>query len=196
MKKNRVTIICKSCKKEFEVTYWESKGHITRCEECRGRHGESKTRLYNIWANMKQRCYNPKNTNYPLYGGLGIAVQMDWKNNFLVFKDWAINNGYSAELTLDRIDGNKGYYEDNCRWATQKVQSRNIKQVSKNNKTGYKGVYIRKDGRKKKYTSRIIVDYKEINLGNYYTLEEAVLSYNKYIIDNSLEHTLNILKEK
>lgn len=82
------------------------------------KHGLSKTRLYRTWNNMKQRCYNPKNPNYASYGGRGITIYQEWLDDFQRFYDWAMANGYSDELTIDRIDGTKGYFPDNCRWVT------------------------------------------------------------------------------
>ena len=85
-----------------------------------------KTRLYRIYHNMKQRCNNPKNTYYDYYGGKGIAICDEW-NDFEIFKMWANNNGYSDNLTIDRINGDLGYEPNNCRWITRKEQSQNIK---------------------------------------------------------------------
>lgn len=87
-------------------------------------HGDTYTRLYGIWSDMKSRCHNSNQTDYARYGGRGISVCRDW-NCYENFRDWAINNGYSDNLTIDRIDVNKGYSPDNCRWATAKQQSRN-----------------------------------------------------------------------
>ena len=90
----------------------------------RPKHREGNTRLYRIWSLMKQRCYNPKNHDYKSYGERGIIVCDEWFD-YCCFRDWAIENGYSDELTIDRIDNNKGYFPNNCRWTTQKNQSRN-----------------------------------------------------------------------
>jgi hypothetical protein len=81
-------------------------------------HGLTGTRLYSIWASMKTRCNNPRRKCYSYYGGRGITVCYEWENDFTKFYEWAVNNGYSDVLTLDRKDCDKGYSPDNCRWAT------------------------------------------------------------------------------
>lgn len=88
-------------------------------------HKMSGTRIYQIWVGLKDRCYNPHNTRYCRYGGRGIWVCDEWKNNFSAFYEWSKDNGYSDNLMIDRIDNNKGYSPDNCRWTDSKQQSRN-----------------------------------------------------------------------
>jgi len=75
---------------------------------------------------MKTRCYNPNCTGFHKWGGKGIQVCDEWLNDFQAFYNWAISNGYSDELTLDRIDADKDYEPDNCRWVSYKVQNNNI----------------------------------------------------------------------
>jgi len=84
-----------------------------------------KTRLYSIWAGMKQRCHNAKSPQYKHYGGRGISVCDEWRNNFFAFSEWALSNGYhdptetdnkGDALSIDRIDNDKGYFPENCQW--------------------------------------------------------------------------------
>lgn len=89
------------------------------------KHGLRNTRLYNIWRSMRQRCSNPKCVNYHNYGGRGISVCSEWDQDFVSFYQWAITNGYSNELCIDRIDCNGNYEPINCRWASYKKQNNN-----------------------------------------------------------------------
>lgn len=98
--------------------------------------GGKKTRLNNIYYHMKDRCHNSNSDMYKYYGARGIEVCLEWRNSYNTFKEWALSNGYSEELTIDRIDNNKGYCPANCRWVTMKEQSRNKRS---NRLIAYKG---------------------------------------------------------
>ena len=88
-----------------------------RLIELSSTHGESKSRLYYIWSSMLYRSGRLKNYTH-------IDVCTEWKD-FICFRDWAITNGYSKELSIDRIDNLKGYYPSNCRWVDRDTQNNN-----------------------------------------------------------------------
>lgn len=110
-------------------------GHTTSCGcfnksgQPRIRHGMSNTRLHRIWNGMKQRCSNPNFKQYKDYGGRGIKVCDEWngKYGFDAFAEWALSNGYSESLEIDRQNNELGYFPDNCRWVTHKENMNNTR---------------------------------------------------------------------
>lgn len=87
-------------------------------------HGDRRSKLYNVWSGMKRRCNNKNSTHYNDYGGRGIKVCESW-NEYINFKEWAVSNGYEEGLTIERVDVNKNYEPDNCKWATWIEQQNN-----------------------------------------------------------------------
>ena len=156
-------------------------------------HGLRSTRLYSIWGKIKDRILNSKCEQYKDYGGRGISICDEWKDDFMSFYDWAITNGYEENkgLSIDRIDNDGNYEPSNCRWATQTIQNRN-QRIRRDNTSGYKGVSYRK--RDERYRASITVNRKRIYLGYFKTAIEAGVAYNNYIIENNLEgFNLNVI---
>ena len=115
-------------------------------------HGESHTRLHDIWRGMIKRCEAPYASRYDLYGGRGIGVCAAL-HSYENFAEWAKQSGYRDDLSIDRIDPNGNYCPENCRWATAKEQSNN---TSRNH-------YVEYDG--KRYTISELAEIKKINAG-------------------------------
>ena len=193
-KNNRRAIFeCCSCGKHIECDPRSSAVKAqTECLSCSNshnyvKHGDAGSRLYKIHQDMHNRCYNPNKKFSEYYIEKDIQVCEEWFRNYDAFKEWSMANGYTDELTLDRRDNDKGYSPDNCRWTTKLVQQRNTRAIHKGNTTGYRGVSPSGSG----YRARITVNWKQIHIGTYQTPLEAAKAYDRYVLENSLEHTLN-----
>lgn len=141
MRGSKWLCVC-DCGKEVIVDYPSMKKGNTRSCGClrhsprpNSRKGYPReNRLYRIWTNMKTRCTNPNiGYKYSRYGGRGIAVCKEW-TAYGPFYEWAIKNGYSDDLTLDRINNDGDYSPENCRWITMKEQCKNRKPIERGNK--------------------------------------------------------------
>lgn len=114
----------------------ETRKSCPKCNKSSYKHGMTNTRLFHIWQNMRGRCYCKTNYDYKDYGNRGIKICDEWKYEFLNFYNWAINNGYKENLSIDRIDVNGNYEPNNCRWADNFTQANNKRN---NKKYMYKG---------------------------------------------------------
>lgn len=145
-------------------------------------HGESKSRLFGIHTKMRHRCNNPNNNGFPAYGAVGITLCKEWED-FLVFKEWAVANGYAEHLTIDRKDNEQGYSPDNCRWATYETQARNRRKCSPIKTSMYIGV-SKQPGYK--WVANVRIKGKPIHLGSFDTELEAAKARDSYIQQKGL----------
>lgn len=138
-KNNSIRWLCRcECGKEIIVQGGHLRsGHTTSCGCSNIKHKMTNTRIYGIWNGMINRCVNPNKSSYKYYGDRGISFCAEWKE-FINFYNWAIQNGYNENLTLDRINPDKDYSPENCRWVTLKEQANNLRtnrKLTYNNET-------------------------------------------------------------
>lgn len=197
-KREKCLIKCNVCNKEYEAQYGKYIFTAKGCKICtnklpkfiKERSEYYNHRLHEIYKTMVQRTTNANRSNASeYYIDKGITVCSEWLEDRETFFKWAQENGYEETLTLDRVEGDKGYSPENCRWATRTTQARNTRLIQKNNTSGFRGVSLTKD--KAKWRARITVDSKEILLGTFDTPLEAALDYDNYVLSNNLEHTRN-----
>lgn len=117
---------CKKCGYENDVRKFTI-DHTEKCHhvDCTGYPvqiikgaSSAQKRLYDIFGSMKVRCYNRNDKSYRFYGGRGIKICEEWLNDKNSFVNWALDNGYEEGLTIDRINSDKDYCPENCRWVT------------------------------------------------------------------------------
>ena len=189
---------CQYCGKEFEANTGNIKSGNTKSCGChsyryRNPHGLSYHHLYNTWALMKNRCYNPKDKRYKDYGARGIIICDRWLDIANFIED--MYPSYQEGLTLDRIDVNGDYELDNCRWAIASIQSQNTRDLYKHNKSGYRGVYWH--NRDTRWIAQIYINNKRVYLGSFHTALEAGKVYERYVRLNNLEHNFTpVLNEE
>lgn len=181
---------CPNCSLEFSARMERLKVMTGLCTPCankkagetRRTHGLNNTnsRLHVTWSNMKRRCLNPQGDEVVKYAGITICAE--WMK-FEPFMEWSMANGYTEEMTIDRIDTNGGYEPGNCRYADHSVQAANRRLTDKN-KSGHVGVSFYKG----RWCSRVQWRKKQINLGRFVDINDAIKARNDYLDKHNLPH--------
>lgn len=197
---------CPFCGKHFETEKQFINTGRTKSCGCQNtpniKHGLSDHHLSATWRQMKTRCFNIKHKQYENYGGRGITVCDEWKNDLKAFYDWSIKNGYiepkmgiRSKLDIDRKDNNGNYEPNNCRWVSHSINLENTRLLHKNNKTGFRCVYQGYMNKKGINTWRMLIRHNGILYRKYGFLSDtdAALAYNNFVIDNNTNHPLNVI---
>ena len=161
-----------------------TRGKTTSCGCNRSRHGMSKTRFHSIWTSMRDRCNNPNCEFYYCYGGRGIGYDKSWD----VFENF-YNDMYSCYeegLSIERIDVNKGYCKENCKWIPIKLQARNTRK-RKVNTSGITGLHF-------KYVNGKKYMFAQISIGNRKSISKH-MSIEKHTYEKCLKTLCDWLKE-
>ena len=196
-KRSRCLIRCNLCNTEQEIRYRPGVFNMKGCSSCVKKfakrvyeHSEFYTpRLAAIYTTMVQRVTNPNRTTAKkYYQDKGISICQEWLDSRDAFYKWSQENGYTEELTIDRIDSNKNYEPSNCRWVTKTTQARNTVKLRSTNTSGFRGVSKTAVGT---WRARIKVKPDEVLIGVFNTAIEAALAYDNYILLHQLEHTRN-----
>jgi hypothetical protein len=194
---------CPLCNKQFEAQARSIKSGHTKSCGCARLDGSSRQttktlretcpRLYRIWKNMRTRCRSTTIKQAKNYALRGIGFDPVW-DDYAVFYTWARESGYRDNLSIDRIDVDKGYSPSNCRWADQKTQMQNTQLLRITNTTGYRNVTVKGS----KYMARV-TDHKKgkrVCLGVFDSPETAAASHDAYVIEKGLGYPVNSLVSK
>ena len=128
-------------------------------------------KIYECWRDVKIRCYNDKSKSFLNYGFRGITMCDEWLNDFLSFYNWSIDNGWKESLHLDRKDNDGNYCPENCQFITKSENNAvGKKRIYKSNKSGYIGILFRKN----RYNSYISINKKQIYLGSFKIIKDAL----------------------
>ena len=182
---------CQYCGKEFECRISSvNNGDIKSCgcQKYIRSHGLTHNKWYSVWGGIIGRCYKPQNKSYKNYGARGITVCEEWLD-ITTFIAWAEATHPNIEgYTLDRIDNDKGYSPENCRWVDRVTQNINQRK-REDNTSGFVGICW--NNKNNNWMAKIKSGDFFIYIGSFHTKEEAVQVRDNYIIENNLPHKLS-----
>ena len=148
------------------------------------------TAIYHVWKGIISRCTNVNIRHSDYYVNRGITVCDDWRGDFGVFYNWAMNNGYAKGLEIDRRNNNEGYSPENCRWVTRSINNQN-KRSGRVNSIGYIGVSKKNTASGVRFYAKIMAFGITYSLGGFDDPIMAAKAYNDFVIKNEFSHTLN-----
>lgn len=174
----KVIHTCGTCGESFYE--YASRNQRFCSQQCKGAairtHGESESRLYVIWKQMKARCVSTNKEIREYYRDRGITVCQEWKS-YEAFRDWAMSHGYADNLSLDRKDTDGNYEPDNCRWITHRQQTRNSRKRKNGVTSQYKGVCRSESA----WIANVTVNGKTKYLGSFSNEIAAAEAYDDFV---------------
>lgn len=199
-----ICVTCENCGSTFRAylsaiksgggKYCSRKCSAKFAWKTRNSHGESKTRLYNIWCHMKTRCLCSTSAAYRYYGGRGINVCQEWIESYESFRNWAVESGYRDDLEIDRRDTNGNYEPGNCRWATRVEQMRNTRKKANAVTSKYKGVSWSK--KSKKWIVQVCSPGRPLCRGRFVSELDAANEYDRIVRIEFGEYAMTNFKEE
>ncbi len=160
-------------------------------------HGKRRHPIYHVWCDIKDRCYNKRKEQYKDWGGRGIKVCDEWKNNFQAFYEFCINNGWEKGLQIDRINNDGDYEPFNIRFVDQMINKQNQRLIKTNNTSGYRGVSYHQVT--ESYCAQINYQREQVYYkSGFPTAKSAAIARDTYCIKNNIPLPLNFpeLKEQ
>lgn len=192
-------VICPVCEKPFITDLADVERKKKSCLGCKHKlnkisafkHGHSRSYLGRKYKSMKDRCYNKKASHYKNYGGRGIKICDEWLEDRTKFFEWALNNGVSADLEIDRVDNDGDYTPSNCRFITREENQKNMRKLQDRRHTKYGFFGVKPVNKSKLWSASFTYKGKTHIAGSASTPREAAVLHDAYVILHKLDRKLN-----